>query len=310
MDRSITRLMCSLALVGTLTVLIGCSAASGGATASHVAGASPAPSPSSLDTFVADIDVGGRTMHIVCLGPIDTGRPTVIFEAGLGGDFGVWASALTMVSKTNRGCSYDRAGDGMSEPAPGSRTTADQVDDLRALLAKARIAPPYLLVGHSSGAWNVLVHADRHPDDVVGAVLVDPRPPSASAKLLAALPPVASDEPDVIHQYREGYTTWESDARGNPEGLLLAASALQADASSSLGSKPLIVLAAVNGEGEGSDLDPSLAVTFQSIWSNLLDELAARSTNGRLERVTNSSHDVPDDRPDAIVDAINEVLGH
>ena len=36
--------------------------------------------------WVRDIDVGGRTLSVACVGPTDTGRPTVIFESGLGGD--------------------------------------------------------------------------------------------------------------------------------------------------------------------------------------------------------------------------------
>lgn len=307
MDRSMARLVRSAALVGAMASVLACGAASGGATGSPIAVA--APSPSADDTFAADLVVAGRLMHLVCLGPTDTGRPTVIFEAGLGGEFGAWATVLTTLSKTDRGCSYDRAGDGLSDPAKAPRTTNDQVDDLRSLLAAAHIAPPYVLVGHSLGAWNVLVHADRFPADVVGAVLVDARPPAASARFLAALPPEQPGEPDLLHQYREGYTSWEADATRNKEHLLLTASAVEAEHTSGLGSKPLIVLAAINDEGEGADLAPAVAATFQSIWWDLEDELAARSTKGRLERVTNSSHDMPEDRPDAIVNAIHEILG-
>jgi pimeloyl-ACP methyl ester carboxylesterase len=247
-------------------------------------------------------------MHIVCLGPTSTGRPTVIFEHGLGGDYGVWSKVIMEVSPTDRACAYDRAGAGLSESAAGPRTSADQVADLQALLAKARVAPPYVMVGHSSGAWNALIEAGEHPSDVAGVVLVDPRPPSASARLLEVLPPESATESDVIHQYRAGYRDWETDPTGNAEGLHLADSALEADAVD-LGSIPLIVLAATGDESEGSDLQPELAATFASIWADLQEELAARSTRGRLEAIEGSTHDMPFDRPDAIVEAIAEVIG-
>jgi pimeloyl-ACP methyl ester carboxylesterase len=116
-------------------------------------------------------------------------------------------------------------------------------------------------------------------------------------------------EPDVLHQYREGYTTWEADATRNPEGLLLADSALQAGSADGLGDRPLVVLAAADtSDGEGSDLDAGLAGRFETIWWELQEELAARSTSGRLERVTDTGHDMPYERPDAILDAITEVL--
>jgi pimeloyl-ACP methyl ester carboxylesterase len=281
-----------------------------GAPSQGAAATVEASPPAAADTtYVADVDIGGRTMHVVCLGPTDTGRPTVIFESGLGGEFDTWGEVLTRLSATDRGCSYDRAGVGMSETASGPRTTADQVDDLRTMLASAGVEPPFVLVGHSLGGWNVLVHADRHPDDVAGAILVDARPPAASARYLAELPAEAAGEPDVLHQYREGYTTWEADATRNPEGLLLADSALQAGSADGLGDRPLVVLAAADtSDGEGSDLDAGLAGRFETIWWELQEELAARSTSGRLERVTDTGHDMPYERPDAILDAITEVL--
>jgi pimeloyl-ACP methyl ester carboxylesterase len=268
-----------------------------------------APSAAADTTYVADVDVGGRTMHIVCLGPTDTGRPTVVFESGLGGEFDTWGQVLSSLSATDRGCSYDRAGVGMSENATPPRTTTDQVDDLRALLAAAGVEPPFVLVGYSLGGWNVLVHADRHPDDVVGAVMVDVRPPAASARFLAELPPESAGEPDLLHQYREGYTSWESDATRNPEGLLLADSALEAEAAAGLGDRPLIVLAGADtSDAEGSDLDAPIAATFDAIWWELQDALATKSSIGRLERVDDTGHDMPYERPDAILEAIQEVL--
>jgi pimeloyl-ACP methyl ester carboxylesterase len=271
--------------------------------------AEAAPSTAVDTTYVADVDVGGRTMHIVCLGPTETGRPTVVFESGLGGEFDTWGQVLTELSATDRGCSYDRAGVGMSQNATAPRTTADQVEDLRTLLTTAGVEPPFVLVGYSLGGWNVLVHADRHPDDVAGAVMVDVRPPAASARFLAELPPESAGEPDLLHQYREGYTAWESDATRNPEGLLLADSALEADTAVGLGDRPLIVLAGADTtDGEGSDLDAPLPATFDAIWWELQDALARESTIGRLERVNDTGHDMPYERPDAILEAIQEVL--
>ena len=67
-----------------------------------------------------------------------------------------------------------------ASPRRSDARPKDQVADLRALLAVAKVTPPYILVGYSLGGWNVMVHADAHPADVVGAVMVDVRPPAAS----------------------------------------------------------------------------------------------------------------------------------
>ncbi|CAN5477797.1 alpha/beta hydrolase [soil metagenome] len=285
-----------------------CAATTGGASTAPVISAAPSTSPDT--SFVADVDIdGGRTLHVVCLGPIDTGRPTVIFEAGLEGRLGQWADVLGPLQGTDRGCSYDRAGVGQSAAAPGPRTTADQVDDLRALLAAGAIKGPYVLVGFSSGAWNSLLHAATHPDDVAGVVLVDPRPALASERFLAELPAETAGESGALTQYRADYTEWERDPTGNLESLHLADSAAEVAAVTDLGDLPLIVLAADGSAGlEGSELGGTLGAAFEDIHWELQDGLAALSSTGRLEKVTGTGHDMPSERPGAILDAIRELL--
>ena len=47
-------------------------------------------------------------------------------------------------------------------------------DELRGVLARAKMSAPVVLVGHSFGAFLILVYASQYPDDVVGVVLLDP----------------------------------------------------------------------------------------------------------------------------------------
>lgn len=117
------------------------------------------------------IDVGGRRMNIVCVG---TGSPTVILDAGLGGGAAAWARVQTRAARQTRVCAYDRAGMGFSDPTGAPRDAAAIVSDLHALLHGANVAPPYVLVGHSSGGIFMRYYADRYPNEVVGLVLVDP----------------------------------------------------------------------------------------------------------------------------------------
>ena len=281
------------------------------------AGAQPATSPqpsaaaaasSTSGDIVGDIDIGGRTLSVACLGPVDTGRPTVIFESGLGGDRGMWADVLTALITTDRGCSYDRAGVGASQPGPKPQTTDGQVDDLKALLSTAGIKPPYVFVAHSLGGWNAMVYTGRFPDEVAGAVMVDVRPPAASEQMLAALPPEASSEPDVLHQTRAELVDFEGDPTRNPEGLDLIASAVEAKAAPGFGDAPLVVLTAGDRAAVTEGLPADLAATFDGIWMDLQTKLAKLSTSGRQEIVPDATHDMPFEQPTVIVDAIREVL--
>jgi len=268
---------------------------------------SPAPTPAAL---VADVDVGGgRTLHIVCVGPTDTGRPTAILEHGLGADYGIWADVMTGLEPTDRVCAYDRAGEfGMSKLPDGFRTTDDQVTDLHALLEGAGIKPPYVLVGHSIGGWNNLVYAQRFPAEVVGVVFVDVRPPAASAEWLAALPPETPTDSQALKDNRFDLTTFEGDPSRNPEHLDLVASAKEAQAAPGFGDRPFVVLVRADSSDAWEGLDPSLAAKLGAIGDALTTKLVSLSSDGTLVKVANTGHEIQVDQPKAVIDAIRDVL--
>jgi pimeloyl-ACP methyl ester carboxylesterase len=295
-------------LIGATLIVIVAAACAGGSAASTSPAASVAATAAGGD-LVGDIDIGGRTLSVACLGPSDTGRPTVIFESGLGGDRRVWGDVLTGLMATDRGCSYDRAGVGASQPGPKPQTTDGQVDDLHAMLEAAGIEPPYVFVAHSSGGWNAIVFAGRYPDEVAGAVMVDVRPPATSEQWLAALPPESSTESDAVHQTRAELTDFEGDPSRNPEGLDLIESATQAKAAPGFGDAPLVVLTAGDRAAITEGLPADLGTTFDGIWMDLQAGLVDLSTSGRQEIVPDATHDMPFEQPGVIVDAIRDVLG-
>lgn len=141
--------------------------------AAHAAGADDAEArdaPYAKAEQLVDVD-HGRRLNLYCVGE---GSPTVVFDAGLGGDTASWDTVQPAVAQKTRTCSYDRAGLGFSDPATRPGTSANIVDDLQRLLTAAGIKPPYILVGHSYGGLNVRLYAYDHPAEVVGMVLVDP----------------------------------------------------------------------------------------------------------------------------------------
>jgi pimeloyl-ACP methyl ester carboxylesterase len=301
----IVRTARALGLIVSLALVVACSGQAPTTTAPAVA------EPSAADTtLVADIKVtDGRSLHIVCLGPIDTGRPTVILEHGLGAEYGQWEAVLDGLSKTQRVCAYDRSGRSRLSSLPtGPRTTADQVADLHEVLAGAGVKPPYILVGFSIGGWNNLVFAGQYPTEVAGAVFVDVRPPKASQEWLAALPPESPNDSQALKDNRFDLTVFEHDPERNPEKLDLAKSAQQAISAPGFGSKPLEILVRADASDLWEGLDAALAARLEKISDDLTLSLAAYSTNTKTVTVANTSHDIPDDQPQAIVDAILDVL--
>jgi pimeloyl-ACP methyl ester carboxylesterase len=118
--------------------------------------------------------VGRHRLHYRCLG---AGSPTVILEAGIAASSLTWSRVQPRVAQLTRACSYDRAGLAWSEGASGARSMPALVDELHRLLRHARIAPPYVLVGHSFGALVIRAFARAHPAEVAGLVFVDPLHP-------------------------------------------------------------------------------------------------------------------------------------
>lgn len=154
------------------------------------------------------VDIGGYRLHLDQLGH---GRPAVIFDAGLGLTAETWGHLPTAVAQLTLACVYDRAGLGRSEKAPGPRTSGRIVDDLHALLARAAVAPPYMLVGHSAGGAHASLYACRYPAEVAGLVLLDPGHPDLMERLRPVLSPTLQqafkERLDAIHG------TWCSFAR-------------------------------------------------------------------------------------------------
>lgn len=127
------------------------------------------------------IDIGGRSLHIVCAGPKESDGPTVVFESGAFGFSADWAAVQAGLAKEGvRSCAYDRAGLGRSDPGPRPRDGLAIVSDLEALLARAGEPGPYILVGHSMAGLYVRLFAARNPAQVKGLVLVDAATAEAS----------------------------------------------------------------------------------------------------------------------------------
>ncbi|HVB35085.1 MAG TPA: alpha/beta fold hydrolase [Patescibacteria group bacterium] len=117
------------------------------------------------------IDIGGCRLHLLEKGK---NHPTVVFESGLPGSVLSWSLVQEELSRLVRTVAYDRAGLGWSDPGPEPRSAESVTSELRLLLARAGVAPPYILVGHSFGGLTCRLYASRYPDEVAALVLLDP----------------------------------------------------------------------------------------------------------------------------------------
>ncbi len=134
------------------------------------------------------VDVGGRTLHLVCTGE---GTPTVLIEAGAQDWSTGWQRPQVAIARHTRVCSYDRAGLGWSEPSDDPKDGHHMVEDLRRLVVAAEVDRPLVLVGHSLGGMLNRIYSDRYPNDVAALVLLEPGAPDQLAEMF----PEANGEP-------------------------------------------------------------------------------------------------------------------
>lgn len=266
------------------------------------------PLPTALEAG-ARIDIGGgRAMFLQCTAAV-AGAPAVLLEAGLAADHSAWAQVQQGAAPFARICSYDRAGRGASDPGPAPRDAAAAAADLRALLDAAGVPGPYVLVGHSFGGLFARRFAADNPAAVAGVVLVDAVHEGWWARALAALPPEAPTDSERLQRFRRFLSAEVADPARNAEGVDIPAVAAQAGAAGPLGDKPLVVLVAGVPDVLAPGLPPEVEARLVGLLQQELPrELAALSSDSTTVVVPDSGHNIPQQRPDMVVLAIQAVL--
>ncbi len=271
------------------------------------------------------VDVGGRKMHIDCSGE---GTPTVVLDSGLGVSYESWHRVQPEIAKFVRVCSYDRAGLGYSEAASGPRTSKHFAEELHALLGAAGIVPPYVLVGHSMGGYDVRLFASLYRNETAGMVLVDASHPDQENRFPPELKnmegswrreaefeeysipfgiPRLLGFCDIEAMERAAECNWRSAQEGTAELENFNASAAEAAATGSLGDMPLAVLSH-DPDRPSSELPPDIAKTVNEQWGKMQSELAHLSSRGTQTTVKNSGHYIQIDEPAAVIDAVHNVV--
>ncbi len=255
------------------------------------------------------VDIGGRKLRLLTRGQ---GAPTVVIEAGMGapgaGD-PEWRKVIEEISKTNRVCIYDRAGLGKSDPPKKlPRTSLDVADDLNALLAKAKVPGPYLLVAHSYGGLHARMFADRYPEQLLGLVLVDSTHPDMDRQLIDMLGAPKPGEPESVAKGREFLTRRISDPNANPEKIDANACNAQVRALNGIGAKPAILLTHSSKFRVDGRLPEEVSLKIEEIFQSLQVDLKKISTNSTLKQSVTGGHGLHADDPDFVIQGIREGL--
>ncbi len=228
-----------------------------------------------------------------------TGRPVVVFEAGMGEDLATWDQVQPEIAKLTTTLAYDRPGLGGSPPNTHSRDGRQIAMDLHDMLERSRIPSPYVLVGHSLGGAVVFLFASMYPDEVAGLVLVDPEDGRLVEQLKTRLSAgIWADREKALAQ---AIPNLPEAAR--KELAASKSTGEQVDSALPLPAVPIIILT-------GTLKDPGFPGNplEQDLKLELHRQFVARTPGSEQVLVPGSRHYIQTDAPDEVVHAIMEVL--
>jgi len=221
------------------------------------------------------------------------GDTTVVLLGGLS----PWTPVRTKIEPLARviSCEIMAGGD---EGKPAILTAQEQAESLEEFLTMSGVNPPFLLVAHSFGGALARLYADRFPGQVSGLVLVDPFHEGLVDWLEV-------HQPDALRMLREEcQSRYVSDWTGLMEGLRKAR--IPQDV-------PVVVLTAGrrrirSGDSLEEGLDPILFDAASRATVTAHQEWASSQSRGRHVLVAESGHEIAQDSPEAVVDAVRDVV--
>ena len=245
------------------------------------------------------VTVNGAQLAYSCVG---SGSPKVIIEHGLyklpfqaepSEHWYAWIGTQLGVAEFTEVCVYGRRGVAGSEPVEEGtiRTADDQVADLVGFLEAMDFEDPVVIAGHSWGGAIGQLFANRYPDRTAALVLVE----SVTADAFDGYPFPSSGPIEFV------------DIVGGAEQLAeiddledLAITVLSA------GSPVFTVLGTPDGAiPAGAPMHDPAAFEAWTNWQNDLNDLSSNVVHNTFD---DSGHLMQIDRPNAIVDAVAEIM--
>jgi len=196
------------------------------------------PAKANIATLV---NVGKINLYIECFGK---GSPSIIINGGFGGSVsnGGWEAVIKSLYKKNQICIYDRANLGKSDKSIGHYDVGTIVEHQNELLNKVGIEPPYLMVGHSYGAYPIKLFNHLYSEKVAAVLLVDP---SLYGQFKSHInkwdPENDSYDAETQKQMEEELSVWEGTPTNN-EKINMRTSSKLIENSDSFGEKPYVLL--------------------------------------------------------------------
>ncbi|GAA0360485.1 hypothetical protein GCM10009092_25890 [Bowmanella denitrificans] len=257
-------------------------------------------------------DIGGFSLYLECY---ERNKPTLILEQGFGrnGSDGVWLANIQRLQNDFSICLYDRAGLGKSEKGPVPFTVNDMAERLQKLLVAGAVPPPYYFAGGSYASYIISAYHQRYPDNVLGAVWIDP-PPFGYFHTKATRWPkdFHSDNPELMGLYRFEQSVRDPLFERVPENVDHIKSYQQLSAATGFGDKPLII---VRAKQDNKPYDPEfvpaqIAEKMTMLYANAEVNFQKQATAAKVVYSDSDRHHLHISDPDLVVSSISALLNN
>lgn len=278
-----------------MVTLLAAAAGSVAACGGSAPAATPPPTAPSVTRHMID-NQGHELAFYVTPGHL----PAIVLDSGGGLDASYWKNIVPQLAKDTGSeiVTYDRAGLGASAEVPGPWNVGDAVSDVDTGLTRLGLTHDVVLVSHSEAGEIATYFVRDHPGVVAGAVLVD-----------ASLPEFYTDDEiarvEAAEQPQLAALRNQPSTKANRQLLAVAADYVPMHTAyhqvSWPRNVPAIVIASAKTPFDTSPVDAQR-------WRDAQAAFAADAPNRTLVTAAGSSHDVPIDRPDVVVDSIEKMI--
>jgi pimeloyl-ACP methyl ester carboxylesterase len=243
------------------------------------------------------IDNGG---HRVAFYVTQGTGPTIVLDSGGGEDASYWSDLVPELHEATGATviTYDRAGLGQSDVVPGPWQVESAVSDLESGLEQLGVTDDVTLVSHSQAGQIATYFAQDNPELISGAVLVD-----------ANLPPFFTDEQieRLVAFSRPQLDAAEEDP-DDPQNRQLLSTAESFVATSTdfhqatwPDAVPATVVVSEKTPFDGSPEDVQR-------WKDAAASFVQAGPHRTLVDADGSSHDVAKDRPELVLEEIEDMV--
>ncbi|WP_405705506.1 alpha/beta hydrolase [Streptomyces xanthophaeus] len=279
-------------------------------------------------------EIEGRRIFVHRSG---SGGPAVVFLPGASAVGLDYFGVQQEVSRFSTAVVYDRGGTGYSDPVPLPRTATAVATELRELLRAEGVAAPFVLVPHSLGGFYAHRFAQLYPQDVAGLVWLDAlhrdwdtfMPPEAKLAAVEQMGPDAAQleqmrpalrrmRAELLADYPEHVRQALVDAKASDEwtssGIAertgLASLAAELLAGPGVPDVPVVALSVLGTDPAQQVLASERTLREMNEGKNRMDAaLVSGVSNGEQRIISDTSHHrLCFDRPDAVVQAVRDVV--